>query len=82
MSSTQSTPKRTRSARRDTATAAKTSPAKKAGARPISAEQRLAMIAEFAYLRAEQRGFHMGDPVADWLDSEREVDELLSSGVD
>jgi hypothetical protein len=44
----------------------------------VSAEQRRSMIAEAAYLRAAARGFGGGDPVADWLDSEREVDALLS----
>jgi hypothetical protein len=32
------------------------------------------MIAEAAYLRAEQRGFSGGDSVADWLAAEKEVD--------
>ncbi|HLF12927.1 MAG TPA: DUF2934 domain-containing protein [Gammaproteobacteria bacterium] len=40
------------------------------------------MIAEFAYLRAERRGFRAGDPIADWLESEKEVDALLSRSVD
>jgi hypothetical protein len=44
----------------------------------VSADQRRTMIAESAYLRAEQRGFTGGDPVADWLESEKEVDALLS----
>jgi len=44
----------------------------------VTAEQRHAMIAETAYRRAEQRGFTGGDPLADWLQSEREVDALLS----
>jgi hypothetical protein len=35
------------------------------------------MIAETAYRRAERRGFQGGDPVADWLESEKEVDALL-----
>jgi hypothetical protein len=46
----------------------------------VSAEQRRAMIAEAAYLKAAERGFSGGDPVADWLDSEREVDALLTRG--
>jgi hypothetical protein len=46
----------------------------------VSADQRQAMIAERAYLRAAGRGFTGGDPVADWLASEREVDALLSDG--
>jgi hypothetical protein len=48
----------------------------------VSAEQRRAMIAESAYRRAERRGFEGGDPVADWLDSEKEVDALLSRSAD
>ena len=36
------------------------------------------MIEEAAYFKAEQRGFQGGDPVADWLMSEQEVDTLLS----
>ena len=40
------------------------------------------MIAESAYRRAERRGFTGGDPVADWLESEREVDALLSRSAD
>lgn len=48
----------------------------------VSAEQRHAMIAEQAYLRAEARGFQGGDPVEDWLDSERHVDTLLSRTAD
>jgi len=48
----------------------------------MTAEQRRALIAECAYLRAEQRGFQDGDPVSDWLESEREVDSLLSRRAD
>jgi hypothetical protein len=48
----------------------------------VSAEQRHAMIAERAYLRAELRGFQGGDPVQDWLDGERDVDALLSRSAD
>ena len=36
------------------------------------------MIAEAAYLRAEQRGFGSGDPLDDWLAAEREVDTQLT----
>ena len=50
--------------------------------RTVSAEQRNAMIAESAYLRAESRGFQGGDPVQDWLDGEKEVDALLSRAAD
>jgi hypothetical protein len=83
MSSTPSTarPKRTRRASAEGTPANSGSgsarPAK-SSIRTVSAEQRHAMIAESAYRRAERRGFKSGDPVADWLESEREVDALLS----
>jgi Protein of unknown function (DUF2934) len=48
-----------------------------ANAATISADQRRSLIAETAYQRAERRGFQGGDPVADWLESEKEVDALL-----
>jgi DNA anti-recombination protein RmuC len=35
------------------------------------------MIADAAYFRAERRGFNSGDPVADWLEAEAEVDARL-----
>jgi hypothetical protein len=50
--------------------------------RSVSAEQRNAMIAESAYLRAEARGFQGGDALQDWLDGEKEVDALLSRAAD
>ena len=50
--------------------------------REESFEQRRSMIAESAYRRAERRGFTAGDPVADWLDSEKEVDALLARSAD
>jgi hypothetical protein len=36
------------------------------------------MIATAAYLRAERRGFASGDPVADWLAAEAEVDAEMA----
>ena len=39
--------------------------------------QRLAMIAEAAYYRAEQRGFEPGYEVQDWLEAERDIDLAL-----
>ena len=47
----------------------------------VTPEQRHAMIAEGAYLRAERRGFIGGDTTGDWLAAEREVDELLGASV-
>ena len=40
-------------------------------------EDRYRMIAEAAYLRAEQRGFVPGSELADWLAAELEVDDIL-----
>ena len=45
----------------------------------VSDEMRRSMIAEAAYLRAEQRGFTVGYELEDWLLAEREVDALLSA---
>jgi len=45
----------------------------------VSADTRRAMIAEAAYLRAEQRSFASGHEEEDWLLAEREVDALLSA---
>lgn len=39
----------------------------------ISREERLHMIEQAAYFRAEQRGFSAGDEMQDWLDAEAEV---------
>jgi hypothetical protein len=44
----------------------------------VSPEQRCRMIEQAAYFRAEKRGFQGGDPVADWLLAEAQVDGLLS----
>ena len=43
----------------------------------LTADARRAMIAENAYLRAEQRGFAPGHETEDWLAAEAEVDALL-----
>ncbi len=43
-----------------------------------SPERRYEMIAQAAYFHAEERGFQGGDPVADWLLAETQVDALLS----
>ena len=41
----------------------------------VSVEQRRQLIAQAAYFRALSRGFEGGDPVADWLEAEQEVDQ-------
>jgi type IV secretory pathway TrbL component len=46
--------------------------------RSINTDQRHHLIAIEAYLRAEQRGFCGGDPLADWLAAEAEIDARLS----
>jgi hypothetical protein len=46
---------------------------------PMSAEERRRLIAEAAYLRAEQRGFVGGDPVQDWMDAEADLNSRLRS---
>lgn len=45
--------------------------------RKVSAEERLRMIAEAAYFRAEKRGFDGGDCVNDWIAAESEVNAEL-----
>jgi hypothetical protein len=84
MSSTPSTarPKRTRASNTTSEQGAGRARRAVASIPTVSAEQRRAMIAEAAYRRAERRGFEGGDPVADWLDSEKEVDALLSRSAD
>lgn len=52
-----------------------------APAAPVSADQRHKLIAEAAYLRAAARGFAPGDPLADWLDAEREIDRRLAGAA-
>jgi hypothetical protein len=43
----------------------------------VGQEQRSALIAEAAYLRAEKRGFAGGNEIEDWLAAESEVDAKL-----
>ena len=42
-----------------------------------TAEEKHRMIATAAYYRAQKRGFSDGDPVADWLEAEMEIEALL-----
>ena len=41
-------------------------------------DERIAMIAENAYYRAQSRGFVPGYEFEDWLAAEREIDALLA----
>lgn len=45
---------------------------------PPSGPDRLAMIAEAAYFRAERRGFAPGSALQDWLEAEAEIERLLA----
>ena len=72
--------KRSRSAG-NTTTTDPSAPPERMTTPSVSADRRHAMIAETAYLRAAARGFSGGDPVADWLASERDVDALLSAAT-
>jgi hypothetical protein len=74
--------KRPRSTAAPAGAAKRPTPNTAAVTRSVSAEQRNAMIAESAYLRAEARGFQGGDPLQDWLEGEKEVDALLSRAAD
>jgi Protein of unknown function (DUF2934) len=50
-----------------------------AAAKPlqVTPDERRALIAESAYLRAERRGFAPGNEAEDWLAAEAEIDALL-----
>lgn len=43
----------------------------------ITPEERQQMIAEAAYFRAQHRGFTGGSPEHDWLEAEREIDNVF-----
>ncbi len=47
----------------------------------ISDDVRRQMIATAAYLRAERRGFRDGDPLADWLQAEEEINRMLERSL-
>lgn len=46
----------------------------------VDTAERQRLIAEAAYLMAEQRGFIHGDPSQDWLNAEEEVNRMLLQG--
>jgi hypothetical protein len=45
----------------------------------VSPAERLHMVHEAAYYRAEKRGFEPGHEVEDWAEAEREIDELIAN---
>ena len=49
------------------------------GGKDITPEQRHLMIAEAAYLIAEQRGFQSDTALDDWLQAEAEVDARFAA---
>lgn len=44
----------------------------------VTPEERLAMVRDAAYYKAEKRNFAPGHEAQDWADAEREIDELLA----
>ncbi len=40
------------------------------------------MIADIAFRRAQDRDFQGGDPLTDWAEAERELNETLFSSAD
>lgn len=52
---------------------------RQARARRVSGEERLRLVAEAAYLRAERRNFAPGSEADDWYQAEVEVDARLAS---
>ena len=44
----------------------------------LTTEQRISMIAEAAYYRAEHRGFSDSDPEHDWWEAEKEIEAMLT----
>lgn len=69
------------------AVATQTPPARRAAAKPrakpgkaggITADERLRLIAEAAYYKAEKRDFAGGSELGDWIEAEAEIDALLN----
>ena len=49
-------------------------------ATPDPATERLRMVAEAAYYRAQERNFHPGNELDDWLQAERDIDARRERG--
>ncbi|MBK6632083.1 MAG: DUF2934 domain-containing protein [Betaproteobacteria bacterium] len=52
---------------------------KAAQAGPVKPEERMRLIAEAAYYKAEKRYFTGGGELDDWIEAEAEIDTLLDS---
>lgn len=62
--------------------AAKAKSAGSNNARPtLTPEQRYHYVEVAAYYIAERRGFAPGDPLSDWAQAEKEIDDLLQRGL-
>jgi hypothetical protein len=70
--------KKSSTAKKSKAVAAKSAAAKKQLSE-LTDEDRFRMIAETAYLKAEQRGFQGEQAMEDWLQAEAEVDAQFAS---
>ena len=57
---------------------AQPAPAESGSQASISPEDRTRMIAEAAYILAEQRGFQGGSPEQDWLEAEAQVERMIN----
>ncbi len=44
---------------------------------PNNEEERQLMISEVAYYRAKYRGFKPGHEIEDWLEDEKQIEEML-----
>jgi len=60
--------------------AKQTTATKKPKSKKVDEQERLSMVAEAAYLRAQARGFESGHEDEDWLAAEAEVDARLRGG--
>lgn len=56
---------------------ARAQPERHAGGEPAAGEERLRMIAEAAYYRAQARNFEPGQEIEDWFQAERDIDRML-----
>ena len=69
--------------KKTTKTVARSTPTRKPRPRTkeiiLTPEERRRMIAEAAYLRAQNRNFNGGNPEQDWLEAEAEINWMYAS---
>ena len=72
----------TKTTKKATKTVTRSATARKARAKAkamiLTPEERRRMIAEAAFLRAQNRGFSGGNPEQDWLEAEAEIDRMYA----